>query len=130
MRAPSSCSITDTTPSMPRSLPPTCCQAGRNRPRVAWSTGATSCRRAARGRRAEGARALLDHRHPTGDAAQLAAHVLPGGQEPAESGLVDGFDLVPQRRERPAAQAPQHLGVAPFAAAAVRSEFALDDAAG
>jgi hypothetical protein len=40
---------------------------------------------------------------------------LPGGAEPAEHGLVDRFDLVPQLGERSPAQQAQDAGVGPFA---------------
>ena len=56
--------------------------------------------------------------------------MLPGRQEPAHCDLVDRLDLVPERGQGAAAEAPQHLGVAPLAAGAVRPELALKEAAG
>ena len=49
--APGSCSTTRSTPSLPRSRPPTPCHAGRNRASATAGTGSTSARSAASERR-------------------------------------------------------------------------------
>ena len=54
---------------------------------------------------------------------------MPGGQEPAERGRVDGFDLATQPGERPPAEDPEHVGVEPFALRAARPELAAEDRA-
>ena len=55
--------------------------------------------------------------------------MLPLGQEPRVLARRHGLDLVAEGGERPAADASQHLAVAPLGAGAVREELALDDAA-
>ena len=59
-----------------------------------------------------------------GDAAPGDA--LPGGDEPAEGCVVDRFHFVPQLRERPSSQHPQHAGVGPLAVCAARAKLAFE----
>ena len=54
---------------------------------------------------------------------------LPGGKEAAEGALVDGLDLLAERGEAGAAQAPQDVGIAPFAFGAPGAELATDEPA-
>ena len=58
-----------------------------------------------------------DRVHQRVRAARRRRDALPRGQEPPERGGVDGLDLLAERRERTAAQATQHVHVAPFALA-------------
>ena len=60
---------------------------------------------------------------------RVAVDALPGGQEARQRALVDGLDLLAQHRQRGAAQAPQHLGVAPLALAAAGAQLAADQLA-
>ena len=55
---------------------------------------------------------------------------MPGRQEPPERGLLGRLDLLAQRRERGAPQAPQDVGVAPLALDAARAELAADELVG
>ena len=49
---------------------------------------------------------------------------LPGGEEPGERDRVDGLDLAPQLRERPAPEQAQDLGIAVLALGAAGPELA------
>lgn len=53
--------------------------------------------------------------------------MLPRRQEPAEGGGPDGFDLLSCRSERPSAQPPQYLGVAPLRARRAGAELSCAD---
>ena len=71
--------------------------------------------------------ALQRHEHlaqavDPGAGAGVAVHALPRGQEGGEAPLVGRLDLLAQRRQRRAAQAPQHLDVAPLALRPRRDE--------
>src|SRR5439155_25904438 len=55
---------------------------------------------------------------------------LPARQEAAECRLLGRLDLAPQRSERGAAQAPQHLRIAPLALAPARAQLAADELVG
>ena len=63
-------------------------------------------------------------------AAGVAADLLPAGQERGQHPRRHRLDLAAQRGQRPAAQHPQHLGVAPLGAGAARGELAGGDPAG
>ena len=52
---------------------------------------------------------------------------MPRREEARERLLVDGFDLAAERRQRRAAQAAQHVGVAPLALAAAGSQLAAHE---
>jgi len=52
---------------------------------------------------------------------------VPPREEAAESRLVGGLDLAPQRREGRAPDPPEDVGVAPLALDAARSELAADE---
>src|SRR5581483_675688 len=56
-----------------------------------------------------------------------AIDAVPGGRKPCERLLLDRLDLLAQRRERRAPQAPQHVRVAPFALASAGSKLAADE---
>ncbi len=65
----------------------------------------------------------LDQRlHPT----SLGGNVVPGRQEPGKRLLLDRFDLLAQRCQRPAAQLSQHIDIAVLARHAARAELADD----
>ena len=72
-------------------------------------------------------RGALEDRERLGDPVGSPAapsDALPERQESGECVGFDGFDLVPQRRERPPPQPPEHLFVAPFAFTAAGTELA------
>ena len=71
---------------------------------------------------------LLDHGDHAVDAAEAAADVLPGGQEPRQRDRLDRLDLVAQPGQRPSPQGAQHLGVTPLGARARGPELALEHA--
>ena len=60
----------------------------------------------------------------------MAVDALPGREEAGERALVGRLDLLAQGGERRAAQAPQHLGVAPLALGAARPQLAAHQLAG
>ena len=62
-------------------------------------------------------------------AAALAPGAVPGQREARERRLLDRLDLAPQARDRGAPDAPQHLDVAPLAAAAARPQRAAHERA-
>ena len=72
---------------------------------------------------------LLDGVEQRIDASPRRADAVPRQQEPPERVGLDRLDLLPQPRERAAAQAAQDVGVDPFAIGAARTELALDEAA-
>ena len=59
----------------------------------------------------------------------MAVDALPARQEAGKGARLDGLDLLAQRRQRGAPQAPQHLAVAPLAAAAAGSQLTLHEIA-
>ena len=65
------------------------------------------------------------------DAAPAAVRPMPcqAEREARQRGLLDGLDLASQAGDRGAADAAQHLDVAPFAAAAARAQRAVDERA-
>jgi len=52
---------------------------------------------------------------------------VPAGQEPRQCLLLDGLDLLAECGQRGAAQAAQHVGVAPLALGAARSQLAAHE---
>ena len=73
--------------------------------------------------------ALEGHEHlaqavDPGTGGRMAVDALPRGQEGGQRALVGGLDLLAQDGQRRAAQAPQHLGVAPLALAAGGAQLA------
>ena len=59
-----------------------------------------------------------------GAAGPVGVDVLPAGEEAGQLALVGGLDLAPQVGEAGAAQAAQHLGVAPLALGPARQQLA------
>ena len=55
---------------------------------------------------------------------------MPGGKEPAEGSLLGRLHLLAQGRERRTTQAPEHVGVAPFAFDPTGAELAADEPVG
>ncbi len=60
----------------------------------------------------------LDRGGVAGRSTRVTIHSLPGRQEGSEGALVGRLDLLAQHRQRGAAQAAQHVRVAPLALAA------------
>ena len=63
-------------------------------------------------------------------AAPTGATPCQAGRNRAERGRVDRLDLAAQPRQRPPAEQPQDLGVAPLALGAARPELAAEQRAG
>ncbi len=59
----------------------------------------------------------------------MAVDPLPGGQEGSERLLLGRLDLLAQRRQRGAAQAAQHLDVAPLPSGATGAQLTAHDVA-
>ncbi len=61
---------------------------------------------------------------------RMAVDALPGGEEARQRAVVDRLYLLAQNGQRGPAQAPQHLGVAPFARRPARSQLTPDEVSG
>ena len=70
---------------------------------------------------------LLDRVEQRFGAATHGADAVPRRRETVRARRRDRFDLAPQPRERAAAQAPQHVGIDPFALDAAGPELAFDE---
>ena len=83
---------------------------------------------------AGGQRQALELRHCLGQAVETASpsrpDPLPGREEARERGRLDRLDLAPQARQRAAAQAAQHLRVAPLAFGAAGTELPAHERSG
>ena len=85
----------------------------------------TAYQRRDRGRRDGNPGQLVDHRGQAVDTrAVRRPHMLPRRQESGIGGGAHRLDLRPQRRQRPAAQILQHVGVAPLIAISSVGELA------
>ena len=65
-----------------------------------------------------------------GAAGRMAVDALPAREEARERALVGRLDLLAQRGQRGAPQAPQHLGVAPLARGTAGAQLAAHELAG